>query len=77
MSWPIGHPFLLETDASGAGVITEQPDGTIHPLLYTNHTLQPYERISELEALGVAHFCHYLYGHRAQYTHTTKLLNHH
>ena len=48
----------------------EQPDGTIRPISFASHTLQPHKKvygISELEALGVVwpvkHYCHYLYGH--------------
>lgn len=65
--------FLLETDASGAGlgaVLSQcQDDKTIRPIAFASWTLQPHERrygISELEALGVVwavrHFRHYLYG---------------
>ena len=66
--------FLLETDASGAGlgaVLSQnQNDDTIRPISYASRTLQPHEQnygISELEALGVVcavkHYRHYLYGH--------------
>ena len=69
-----GQPFLLETDASGAGIgavlSQKQPDGTSRPLSYTSCTLQPHEcnySISKLEALSVVcavkHFGPYLYGH--------------
>ena len=69
-----GHPFLLETDASGAGLgavlSQKQENGTTRPIAYASRTLQPHERnygISELEGLGVVwavkHFRHYIYGH--------------
>ena len=48
--------FLLETDASGAGlgaVLTQrQDDNQIRPVAYASHTLQPYEKnygISEMK----------------------------
>ena len=67
--------FLLETDASGAGLgavlSQKQNDATNRPISYASRTLQPHEQnygISELEALGVVwavkHYRHYLYGHR-------------
>ena len=70
-----GHPFLLETDASGLGLgavlSQKQMDGTTRPIAYASRTLQPHESnygISELEALGVVwavkHFRHYIYGHQ-------------
>ena len=69
-----GHPFLLETDASGLGLgavlSQKQDDGTTCPVAYASRTLQPHEHgygISELEVLGVVwavkHFRHYIYGH--------------
>ena len=76
LSYPqFGHPFLLETDASGIGlgaVLSQKQDnGTIRPIAYASRTLQPHERnygISELEGLGVVwavrHFRHYVYGHK-------------
>jgi hypothetical protein len=67
-------PFVLETDASGAGLgvvlAQKQDDGSVRPLAYASHSLQPHERnygITELEGLGVVwavkHFLPYLYGH--------------
>ena len=69
-----GHPFLLETNASGAGLgavlSQKQEDGTTRPIAYASRTLQPHEKnygISELEDIGVVwavkHFRHYIYGH--------------
>lgn len=67
--------FLLETDASGAGLgavlAQKQQDETVRPIAYASRTLQQHERnygVTELEALGVVwavrHFRHYIYGHR-------------
>ena len=68
--------FLLETDASGAGlgaVLAQKQNGVVRPIAYASRTLQQHEKnygISELEALGVAwaakHFRHYLYGHHCE-----------
>ena len=81
LSYPqFGHPFLLETDASGVGLgavfSQKQDDGTIRHIAYASRMLQPHERnygVSELEGLGVVwavrHFRHYVYGHKcAVYT---------
>ena len=69
--------FLLETDASGAGLgavlAQKQNDGGVRPIAFASRTLQPPERnygITELEGLGVVwavkHFRHYLYGHHCK-----------
>ena len=66
--------FLLETDASGAGLgavlAQRQDDDQIRPVAYASRTLQPHEKnygISEMEALAVVwavkHFRSYIYGH--------------
>ena len=66
--------FILETDASGAGLgailAQTQQDQTVRPIAYVSRTLQSHEKrysTTELEALGVVwavkHFRHYLYGH--------------
>ena len=66
--------FVIETDAStvglGAVLAQKQPDGTVHPIAYASHFLQPPERsygISELETLGlvwaVKHFRLYILGY--------------
>ena len=65
--------FILETDASGAGLgavlAQEQSDGTTRPVAYASWSLLKHERnygITELEGLGVVwavkHFRPYLYG---------------
>ena len=66
--------FLLETDASGAGlgaVLAQKLDGIIRPVAFASRTLQPHEKnygVTELEGLGVVwvvkHFRPYLYGHQ-------------
>ena len=67
-------PFVMETDASiaGVGVVLSQPqkDGQLHPVAYASRSLSAPERnyaITELETLAVvwaiAHFHSYLYGH--------------
>ena len=67
-------PFILETDASiaglGAVLAQKQADGLVQPIAYASRTLQDHEkryRITELEGLGVVwavkHFQPYLYGH--------------
>ena len=68
------HSFILETDASGAGlgaVLVQNVDGIVRPVAFASHTLQPHEKnyaVTELEALGVVwaakHFRPYLYGHQ-------------
>ena len=66
--------FILETDASGAGLgvvlAQEQLDHSVRPIAYASRTLLKHEcnyRITELEGLGVVwavkHFRAYLYGH--------------
>ena len=68
------RPFVLETDASIAGVgavLSQlQDDGLLHPVAYASRSLTPSERnyaITELETLAVVwaitHFIAYLYGH--------------
>ena len=67
--------FVLETDASGAGLgavlSQKQADGYLHPVAYASRSLQPNEKnycISELETLAlvwaVKHFQVYLLGHQ-------------
>lgn len=83
-------PFVLETDASGAGLgavlAQKQKDGSIRPVAYASRSLQPHERnygITELEGLGmvwaVKHFRLYLYGHTCEvftdHSALTSLLN--
>ena len=66
--------FLLETDASGAGLgavlAQRQDDDQIRPVAYASCTLQPHEKnygILEMEALAVVwavkHVYSYIYGH--------------
>ena len=65
------HSFILETDASGAGlgaVLAQKVNGIVS---FASRTLQPHEKnygVTELEALGVVwaakHFRPYLYGHQ-------------
>ena len=68
------RPFILETDASGAGLgailAQKQDDGSVRPIAYASRTLQPHEKrygATEMEGLGVVwavkHFRPYLYGH--------------
>ena len=70
----LSEEFVIETDASkvglGAVLAQKQPDGTVHPIAYASHSLQPAERnyeISELETLGlvwaVKHFRPYILGY--------------
>jgi hypothetical protein len=78
LSFPdFAEPFILETDASGAGMgavlAQKQGDGTVRPIAYANRSLQPHEKnygITELEGLGVVwevkQFRPYLYGHRCE-----------
>ena len=67
-------PFILETDASGAGLGAvlgqKQEDGSVRPVAYASRSLLRHEGnygITELEGLGVVwaakHFRPYLYGH--------------
>ena len=67
--------FLLETDASGAGLgavlAQEQSDSTKRPIAYASCSLLKHEKnygIAELEGLGVVwavkHFRPYLYGNQ-------------
>ena len=67
--------FVLETDASGAGLgaipSQQQGDGMLHPIAYASRSLDPSERnygITELETLTVVWAAHYfrpyLLGHR-------------
>ena len=68
------HSFILETDASHAGlgaVLAQNVNGVVHPVSFASRTLQPHEKnygVTELEALGVVwaakHFRPYLYGHQ-------------
>ena len=68
------EPFILETDASGAGLgavlAQKQEDGSVRPVAYASRSLLRHESnygITELEGLGVVwaakHFRPYLYGH--------------
>ena len=83
-------PFILETDASGAGLgavlAQKQDDDSIRPIAYASRSLQAHERnygITELEGLGVVwavkHFRPYLYGHSCEvytdHSALTSLLN--
>ena len=83
-------PFVLETDASGAGLGAvlpqKQEDGSTRPIAYASRSLQPHEKnygITELEGLGVVwavkHFRPYLYGHSCEvytdHSALTSLLN--
>ena len=67
-------PFVLETDASiaglGAVLSQQQGDGSTRPITYVSHSLLKHEwnyGITELDGLGVVwavkHFRPYLYGH--------------
>ena len=67
-------PFVLETDASiaglGAVLSQRQEDGNTRPITYASRSLLKHERnygITEMEGLGVVwavrHFRPYLYGH--------------
>ena len=67
-------PFIVETDASGAGLgavlAQKQKDGSVRPVAYASRSLQQHEKnygTTELEGLGVVwaakHFRPYLYGH--------------
>jgi hypothetical protein len=67
------RPFILETDASIAGVVAvlaqPQLDDCVHPVAYASRSLSAAERnysITELERLAVVwaihHFHYYLYG---------------
>ena len=65
--------FLLETDASGLGLVAQEQDGVVRPVAYSSRTLQAHEKnygATELEGLGVVwavkHFRHYLYGHKCR-----------
>ena len=84
------RPFVLETDASGAGLravlAQKQEDGSVRPIAYASRSLQPHEKnygITELEGLGVVwavkHFRPYLYGHTCEvytdHSALTSLLN--
>ena len=84
------RPFVLETDASGAGLgavlAQKQDDGSVHPVAYASRSLQSHEKnygITELEGLGVVwavkHFRPYLYGHSCEvftdHSALTSLLN--
>ena len=68
-------PFILETDASGAGLgavlaQSQEEDDSVRPIAYASRSLQKHEKnygVTELEGLGVVWaaklFRPYLYGH--------------
>lgn len=75
LSYPcFDRPFLLETDASSAGIgavlSQQQEDGQVHPIAYASRALSPAESkyaVTELETLAVvwamSYFHSFLYGH--------------
>ena len=88
LSFPdFAEPFILETDAPGAGLrvvlAQKQEDGTVRPIAYASRSLQPHEKnygITKLERLALFGRSNtYLYGRRCEvytdHSALTSLLN--